>query len=152
MIRIAILGEGAARPTGATATATAAGVLLALMVAAGAPLAAQSAGDGARKQRLTTVADALFAFDKATLNPDAEQTPSVLGPEIAKLGQHPTVIEGHTDSIGTDAHNQRLSEQRAAAVRAWLAAQHFVAATTPIRGRRFDPPDRWKPPSRSSTL
>jgi outer membrane protein OmpA-like peptidoglycan-associated protein len=178
MIRIAIFGEGAARPTGATT----AGVLLAaLMLVAGAPLAAQSSGDGAHKpgdiqapkgtwqtpgdikaptgpwqkpgeiqvpkgiqaihaqasaceQRLATVADALFEFDKATLNPDAEQTLSVLGPEISKLGQHPTVIEGHTDSIGTDAHNQRLSEQRAAAVRTWLAAHRFVAATTPIRG------------------
>jgi outer membrane protein OmpA-like peptidoglycan-associated protein len=86
------------------------------------------------EQRLTTVADALFEFDKATLGADAEQTLAVLGPQIAQRGEHPIVIEGHTDSIGTDAHNQRLSEQRAAAVRAWLAAHRFVPASTPIKG------------------
>ena len=86
------------------------------------------------EQRLTTVADALFDFDKATLGADAEQTLTVLGPQITQRGQHPVVIEGHTDSIGSDAHNQRLSEHRAAAVRAWLAAHHFVPASTPIKG------------------
>ncbi|HXO29113.1 MAG TPA: OmpA family protein [Thermoanaerobaculia bacterium] len=86
------------------------------------------------EQRLTTVADALFEFDKATLGADAEQTLAVLGPQIAQRGEHPIVIEGHTDSIGSDAHNQRLSEQRAAAVRAWLAAHGFVPASTPIKG------------------
>ncbi|HEV3074011.1 MAG TPA: OmpA family protein [Thermoanaerobaculia bacterium] len=86
------------------------------------------------EQRLTTVADALFEFDKATLGADAEQTLSVLGPQIAQRGEHPIVIEGYTDSIGSDAHNQRLSEQRAAAVRAWLAAHRFVPASTPIKG------------------
>jgi len=86
------------------------------------------------EQRLTTVADALFEFDKATLGADAEQTLAVLGPQIAQRGEHPIVIEGHTDSIGSDAHNQRLSEQRAAAVRAWLAAHRFVPASTPIKG------------------
>ncbi|HXO43443.1 MAG TPA: OmpA family protein [Thermoanaerobaculia bacterium] len=86
------------------------------------------------EQRLTTVADALFEFDKATLGADAEQTLAVLGPQIAQRGEHPIVIEGHTDAIGSDAHNQRLSEQRAAAVRAWLAAHRFVPASTPIKG------------------
>jgi len=86
------------------------------------------------EERLKTVADALFAFDKSTLGPDAEQTLSVLGPQIAQRGQHPIVIEGHTDAIGSDAHNQALSEARAAAVRSWLVDHRFVPATTPIRG------------------
>jgi outer membrane protein OmpA-like peptidoglycan-associated protein len=86
------------------------------------------------EQRLSVVADALFAFDQATLSAEAAETLDALGPQIARAGQHPVVIEGHTDAIGTDAHNQRLSEQRAAAVRAWLVAHHFVAAGTPIKG------------------
>jgi outer membrane protein OmpA-like peptidoglycan-associated protein len=92
------------------------------------------AHDSACEQRLTTVADALFEFDKATLGADAEQTLAALGPQIARRGEHPIVVEGHTDAIGSDAHNQRLSEQRAAAVRAWLAAHHFLPASTPIKG------------------
>src|ERR1700687_1821487 len=86
------------------------------------------------EQRLTTVADALFEFDHATLSPDAEQTLAPLGPPISQRGQHPIVIEGHTDAIGSEAHNQRLSEQRAEAVRAWLATHHYVPAATPIKG------------------
>jgi outer membrane protein OmpA-like peptidoglycan-associated protein len=86
------------------------------------------------EERLTTVADALFDFDKATLNPDAEQTLAVLGPQIAQRGKHPIVIEGHTDAIGSDARNLALSEQRAAAVRGWLAANGYVPASTPIQG------------------
>jgi len=86
------------------------------------------------EQRLSTVADALFAFDKAALNPDAEQTLSALGPLIARQSAHGIVVEGHTDAIGTDAHNQRLSEKRAEAVRDWLAAHHYLPAATPIKG------------------
>ncbi len=86
------------------------------------------------EERLTTVADALFDFNKATLNPDAEQTLAVLGPQIAQRGKHPLVFEGHTDAIGSDAHNQTLSEQRATTVRDWLASHGFVPAATPIKG------------------
>jgi outer membrane protein OmpA-like peptidoglycan-associated protein len=86
------------------------------------------------EERLTTVADALFELDKATLEPDAERTLSVLGPQIAQRGPHPIVIEGHTDALGSDAHNQTLSEARATTVRNWLAAHRFVPASTPIRG------------------
>src|SRR5580693_1216736 len=86
------------------------------------------------EQRLSTVADALFAFDRAALEPDAERTLSALGPLIARQAALAIVVEGHTDSIGTDAHNQRLSEQRARAVRDWLAAHRYVPADTPIKG------------------
>jgi outer membrane protein OmpA-like peptidoglycan-associated protein len=92
------------------------------------------AEQSACEQRLTTVADALFAFNRSTLSADAEQTLSVLGPQIAAAGKHPITIEGHTDAIGSDASNQTLSEARARAVRDWLAAHGFVPASTPIKG------------------
>ena len=44
------------------------------------------------------------------------------------------MIEGHTDSKGTDEYNQKLSEARAATVRDWLADKGFVPAATPIQG------------------
>ena len=86
------------------------------------------------EQRLSVVADALFAFNQAALSPQAEETLAALGPEITKRGDHPVTIEGHTDAIGTAAANQRLSEQRAESVKSWLVAHHFVAAATPIKG------------------
>lgn len=90
--------------------------------------------DTSCERRVSVVADALFDFDKSDLRPDAVETLAALGPEIARAGQHPVVVEGHTDAIGTDAYNQPLSERRARAVRDWLARQGIIPATSPIKG------------------
>jgi outer membrane protein OmpA-like peptidoglycan-associated protein len=83
---------------------------------------------------LSVVADALFDFDSANLRPDAEDTLVAAGPEIEKLGNTPSAIEGHTDAIGSDAYNMKLSETRARTVRDWLAVHGFVPAATPVKG------------------
>lgn len=85
-------------------------------------------------KRFLVGADALFEFDKATLNPDAEETLAALLPLLAKAGKHPATIEGHTDAKGSDAYNQTLSEKRAQAVKDWLMARGALAASTPIEG------------------
>jgi outer membrane protein OmpA-like peptidoglycan-associated protein len=86
------------------------------------------------ERRLSVVGDALFDFDKASLRPDAEETLAAAAPEISKLGGKPLRIEGHTDAIGSDSYNQKLSEARATAVRDWLAAHSIVPVATPIKG------------------
>jgi outer membrane protein OmpA-like peptidoglycan-associated protein len=80
------------------------------------------------EQRLSVVGDALFDFNKSNLRPEAEETLVAAGPEIAKLGGKPARIEGHTDAIGSDAYNFKLSEARATTVRG------MVPAATPIKG------------------
>jgi outer membrane protein OmpA-like peptidoglycan-associated protein len=85
-------------------------------------------------KRFLVGADALFEFDKATLTPDAEETLKALTPLLAKAGQHPATVEGHTDAKGSDAYNQTLSENRAKAVRDWLAAHGALPAATPVKG------------------
>jgi len=86
------------------------------------------------EERLSVVADALFDFDSANLRKDAEETLVAAGPEIVKLGNTPSAVEGHTDAIGSDAYNMTLSEARARAVRDWLAIHGYVPAETPIKG------------------
>jgi outer membrane protein OmpA-like peptidoglycan-associated protein len=86
------------------------------------------------ERRLSVVADALFDFDKSSLRPDAEETLMAAAPEVKKLGSKPTRIEGHTDSIGGDAYNMKLSEARATTVRDWMAKRELVPAATPIKG------------------
>jgi outer membrane protein OmpA-like peptidoglycan-associated protein len=86
------------------------------------------------ERRLSVVGDALFDFDKASLRPDAEETLKAAAPEIGKLGSKPARIEGHTDVIGSESYNMKLSEARAGAVRDWLVARHIVPAATPIKG------------------
>jgi len=86
------------------------------------------------ERRFSVVADALFDFDKATLRSDAEETLAAAVPEIGKLGGKPKHIEGHTDAIGSDSYNMKLSEARATTVRDWLAAHNAVPSATPIKG------------------
>ena len=62
-----------------------------------------------------------FDFDKATIRPDAK---SVLDEAVRTLAEEPNVlvsVEGHTDSVGSDAYNEKLSERRADAVADYLA-------------------------------
>jgi len=44
------------------------------------------------------------------------------------------VIEGHTDSIGSETYNQRLSERRAEAVRQYLVERGVAASRLETRG------------------
>jgi outer membrane protein OmpA-like peptidoglycan-associated protein len=85
-------------------------------------------------KRFVVGADALFEFDKATLAPDAEETLKALVPLLAKAGQHPVSIEGHTDGKGSDAYNRTLSEKRAQSVKDWLAARGAVPGTAATKG------------------
>ncbi len=65
---------------------------------------------------------ALFAFDSATLTPAADQA---LAPIVDRLHAEPTErvqISGYTDSTGPEAYNLKLSQRRADAVAAYLAA------------------------------
>jgi OmpA-OmpF porin, OOP family len=76
-------------------------------------------------EKITLSAEVLFDFDKATLRGEGKQ---ILDTEITeKMKAHPEIelvlITGHTDRIGTDSYNQKLSERRAAAVKKYLASQ-----------------------------
>src|SRR6266481_2658589 len=80
--------------------------------------------------------DALFEFDKAILNKDAEETLKILGPMLKKkVGSHRVTVEGHTDAIGTDSYNQTLSEKRAKAVEDWLTTNGYLQeSNTSVKG------------------
>ncbi len=68
-----------------------------------------------------------FDFDKATLRPDAVE---ILNEAISILKKYPELqveVAGHTDAIGTDAYNQKLSERRARAVYDYLTGNGIDA-------------------------
>lgn len=79
-----------------------------------------------------TLGDVLFDTGQATLKPGAESTMERLSTFLEKSPDRSVTIEGHTDSTGSDAFNQSLSESRANAVKASLVgkgvpAQRIVA-------------------------
>jgi outer membrane protein OmpA-like peptidoglycan-associated protein len=70
--------------------------------------------------RIDLAADVLFDFDKADLRPAAQETLKKAADFIRQRAKGTVRIEGHTDSKGNDAYNQKLSELRAASVKAWF--------------------------------
>jgi outer membrane protein OmpA-like peptidoglycan-associated protein len=58
-----------------------------------------------------------FAFNSAEISPDSRPILDELAAYLKKHGFQTLTIEGHTDSIGSDAYNQRLSEARANSIR-----------------------------------
>ena len=68
--------------------------------------------------------DVKFDFDRAEVKPGSYDDIRNLADFMKEYRQTTTVVEGHTDSVGTDAYNQRLSERRANAVRDVLVNEH----------------------------
>ena len=69
---------------------------------------------------IVNLPDILFDVDKATLKPQAREVLSKVCGIMQVVGEYNLSIEGHTDSTGSDEHNQKLSEQRAASVSDYL--------------------------------
>jgi OOP family OmpA-OmpF porin len=72
-------------------------------------------------------ADALFAFDSAALKREGRVALDLLERQIGSASYRSVQITGHTDRLGAPSYNQRLSERRALAVRAYLAAHGLDA-------------------------
>jgi len=86
-----------------------------------------------------------FDFDKYNLRTEA---PKSIDTVLAILRQYPTVVvsvEGHTDSIGTEAYNMRLGQRRAETVRAYLIEQGV--APYRLRPRSYGENKPWRPNS-----
>lgn len=79
--------------------------------------------------RYTIPADVLFAFDSATLRPEAYAALQQTLAAIRQAIPYPAIqVEGNTDSIGAPAYNTQLSLRRAQAVAQWLVGQGIPQA------------------------
>ncbi len=72
--------------------------------------------------------DVKFDFDKANVKQDSYSDIENLAEFMKQYPQTATTVEGHTDSVGNAAYNQKLSERRASAVRDTLVNQFGVEA------------------------
>ena len=71
---------------------------------------------------LMTLGDVLFDFDQATLRPGAANKLVMLGDFLKKYPDRQLLIEGYTDSVGSDGYNLGLSQRRSDTVRDFLVA------------------------------
>lgn len=102
-----------------------------------ATLEAQLADLAAKKTErgmVITLGDVLFGTDLARLNPDGMHTAQKLADVLQQNPQRTVLIEGFTDSTGSAAHNQDLSERRAEAVRGVLLEMGVARDRVAIRG------------------
>jgi OOP family OmpA-OmpF porin len=73
--------------------------------------------------KVTFAADAFFDFDKAVLKPEGRAKLDDLVSKIRDVNLEVIIAVGHTDWIGSNAYNQRLSVRRAEAVKAYLVSR-----------------------------
>lgn len=87
-----------------------------------------------------TLGDVLFDVDRSTLKPGARASLEKL---VTFLNENPDrnlEIEGHTDSTGSRAHNEELSQARADSVASFLASRGISGSRVQTRGLAFDFP------------
>jgi OmpA-OmpF porin, OOP family len=73
--------------------------------------------------KVTYAADAFFDFDKSVLKPEGRAKLDDLVGKVKGINLEVIIAVGHTDSVGSDAYNQRLSVRRAEAVKAYLVSK-----------------------------
>jgi outer membrane protein OmpA-like peptidoglycan-associated protein len=82
---------------------------------------------------IVSLPDILFDFNKHTLRPQGREVLSKISGILLIAQGYNLKLEGHTDSVGSDEYNQRLSERRAESVRDYLA-QSGVTSNMTIQG------------------
>ena len=97
--------------------------------------------------KVTYAADAFFDFDKSVLKPEGKAKLDDLVSKVKGINLEVIIAVGHTDSVGSDAYNQKLSVRRSEAVKAYLTGKGIEAnrvytegkgETQPVTGNKCD--------------
>ncbi len=74
-------------------------------------------------EKVTFAADAFFDFDKAVLKPEGKAKLDEVVTKLNSINLEVIIAVGHTDSVGSDSYNEKLSVRRAEAVKAYLVGK-----------------------------
>ncbi|MES2990555.1 MAG: OmpA family protein [Pseudomonadota bacterium] len=88
-----------------------------------APAPAPAAAPVATSEKVTFAADAFFDFDKSVLKPEGRAKLDDLVSKMGGINLEVIIAVGHTDSVGSDAYNQKLSVRRSEAVKSYLVSK-----------------------------
>ncbi len=86
-------------------------------------------------EKVTFAADAFFDFNKSVLKADGKTKLDDLATKIKDITLEVVIAVGHTDSVGSDAYNQKLSLRRAEAVKAHLVSKGIEANRVYTEGK-----------------
>ena len=84
---------------------------------------------------MTFAADAFFDFDKSILKPEGKAKLDDLTSKLSGMNLEVIIAVGHTDGVGSDAYNQKLSVRRADAVKAYLISKGIEANRVYTEGK-----------------
>ena len=85
--------------------------------------------------KVTYAADAFFDFDKSVLKPEGKAKLDDLASKVKGINLEVIIAVGHTDSVGSDAYNQKLSVRRSEAVKAYLVSQGIEKSRVYTEGK-----------------
>ena len=132
----AIVEEPKAAPAAAAPAPAPAPAPKAEPAAAPAPAAAAPAAPAAAvSTKVTYAADAFFDFNKSVLKPEGKAKLSDLVDKVKAINLEVIIAVGHTDSVGSDSYNQKLSMRRAEAVKAFLVSKGIEKARIYTEGK-----------------
>jgi OOP family OmpA-OmpF porin len=100
-----------------------------------APAPAPAPAPVITSEKVSYSADAFFDFDKSVLKPAGKASLDDLVSKLQGINLEVIIAVGHTDSIGTDAYNQKLSIRRAEAVKAYLQSKGIEANRVYTEGK-----------------
>jgi OOP family OmpA-OmpF porin len=86
-------------------------------------------------EKVTFAADTFFDFNKAVLKPEGKAKLDDLSSKIKGITLEVIIAVGHTDSVGSDAYNQKLSLRRAEAVKAYMVSKGIEANRVYTEGK-----------------
>ena len=105
------------------------------VVAMPAPLIEAKPAPAPVSEKVSFASEALFDFDQSTLKPQGKAALDQLLGQLTGMDLEVIVTVGHTDAVGSDAYNQKLSQRRAEAVKAYLVAQGVETSRVYTEGK-----------------
>lgn len=86
-------------------------------------------------EKVSFAAETLFDFDKSVVKPAGKAALDDLLVKLQGMNTEAMVTVGHTDSVGTNAYNQKLSLRRAEAVKSYLVSKGVDASRIYVEGK-----------------
>ena len=105
------------------------------VVAMPAPVVVAAPAPAPVAEKVSFASEALFDFDQSTLKPQGKAALDQLLGQLTGMDLEVIVTVGHTDAVGPDAYNQKLSQRRAEAVKAYLVAQGVETSRVYTEGK-----------------